>query len=432
MLLALGLGVWITRRQHAAAVRASLAEVRALSVPTATPSPTPIVPTPTATPTVPQTFVDRPAPKLAAVTPSWLSRKARRPKYSCSAYRNHPWLLFHPAWTHPLPDDETLLTKIVDDPEHKLEKPFRVPGYLRERVLFWMRVHTNYTREMRLMTDRHDLSLIYGYIDFQPLYGACGPRARTKPLEKAIAKELRTKLVQAAKPATKKHARTEEELALRELLSKHGALSPAKALALGRGLRTQTGQRDEFLSALDRSHDLLPQLEAIFRRHGLPVALARIPFVESSFNWKAHSKVGAIGIWQFMPRTAHHILGRINRSQWTDPLLQSEAATEVLADFHKSLKDWSLAVTAYNSGQGRLHRLAHLKHATNLEPLLAPGKKHQALGFAGRNFFAQFLSANLVEAYQGPLFRESPSTPLAQAPSPTPTDASEQRVPAGK
>ena len=49
-----------------------------------------------------------------------------------------------------------------------------------------------------------------------------------------------------------------------------------------------------------------PMLELARRKsgeEGLPVELTRLPLVESCFNIDAYSKVGAAGIWQFMPKT---------------------------------------------------------------------------------------------------------------------------------
>ena len=44
-------------------------------------------------------------------------------------------------------------------------------------------------------------------------------------------------------------------------------------------------------------------MEEIFRQRQLPIELTRLPFVESSFNLNARSRVGASGIWQFMRST---------------------------------------------------------------------------------------------------------------------------------
>ena len=49
-------------------------------------------------------------------------------------------------------------------------------------------------------------------------------------------------------------------------------------------------------------------MERIFRDEGLPVELTRLPLIESCFDVEAYSKVGAAGIWQFMPATGPHLL----------------------------------------------------------------------------------------------------------------------------
>ena len=65
-------------------------------------------------------------------------------------------------------------------------------------------------------------------------------------------------------------------------------------------LRYQAGQRDQFTRGIMQSGRYLRQMEEIFKEEGLPIELTRLPFVESSFNLSAKSKVGASGIWQFM------------------------------------------------------------------------------------------------------------------------------------
>ena len=51
----------------------------------------------------------------------------------------------------------------------------------------------------------------------------------------------------------------------------------------------RTTLRDGYI----QSGRYIPWMEQIFRREGLPVELTRLPFVESSFNLHARSKVGA-------------------------------------------------------------------------------------------------------------------------------------------
>src|SRR5262249_12528465 len=149
---------------------------------------------------------------------------------------------------------------------------------------------------------------------------------------------------------------TWERNQIREIISSVGALSPTNTVRLLNNIRSQTGQRDEILAAINRSEKLLPYIEMIFRMQDLPASLGRIPFVESSFNYRAHSKVGAVGIWQFMPETARQMIGG-DPQKWADPLRQTRAAARLLRIFHSMLPDWSTAITSYNSGAGRMKRL---------------------------------------------------------------------------
>jgi hypothetical protein len=54
---------------------------------------------------------------------------------------------------------------------------------------------------------------------------------------------------------------------------------------------------------------------------------------------------------------------------------------------------------------GRLQRLVRKYRATSIAKLLDVSDG-SSLGFAGKNFYVQFLAANLVEAYKFELFSE--------------------------
>ena len=46
----------------------------------------------------------------------------------------------------------------------------------------------------------------------------------------------------------------------------------------------------------------------IFRKYNLPLELAMLPHVESSFNYRAYSSAGAAGLWQFTRSTGRRFL----------------------------------------------------------------------------------------------------------------------------
>ena len=75
-----------------------------------------------------------------------------------------------------------------------------------------------------------------------------------------------------------------------------------------RNVRFQLGQADRYREGLVRSGAWRDYIEATLREHGVPVELAALPHVESSFNPDAYSRVGAAGLWQFTRSTGRLFL----------------------------------------------------------------------------------------------------------------------------
>jgi hypothetical protein len=337
-----------------------------------------------------------------------------------------PWSFFRPAWKEtaawnllPIrantPDSyfDTLSNnqKIVYDPEDKLESEFKVPNSLRSQVLFWMDVYSRFSSRVRIVHDRANLDLVYGYIDFRALYRSMGSypaaTAKANQIEKKILKEIKLRIAEASGIAASKNLSLEEKEEIRSFLSRFGGFSKASATTFIDSMRTQSGQSDVFLMALYRSRQLLPHIESVFRQNGIPVRLARIPFVESSFNARAESKIGAVGIWQFTRETAREMIHKEDTKLWSDPLRQTRSAARLLKMYRSVLPDWGTTITAYNSGVGRLRRLVEKYGISRGEQLAQiPHTDKTGLGFAGRNFYAEFLAASLVEAYKEDIFQE--------------------------
>ena len=99
-------------------------------------------------------------------------------------------------------------------------------------------------------------------------------------------------------------------------------------------------------------------LKPIFAGHKVPGELVWVAEVESSFNPKARSPVGAAGLYQLMPATAK----RFGLSIWpSDQRLQPEASAQATAKYlaylHNHFKDWRLTLAAYNAGEGTVQKL---------------------------------------------------------------------------
>jgi membrane-bound lytic murein transglycosylase D len=177
-------------------------------------------------------------------------------------------------------------------------------------------------------------------------------------------------------------------------------------------LRFQLGQKENFLGGLLQSGRYISGMEAVFKKEGMPVELTRLPFVESSFNIQARSKVGASGIWQFMRSTAQLFI-QVNDAidERNDPVKATEAAARLLKGNFDSLKSWPLAVTAYNHGRKGIMRAVRRVEREELNELFA-SYRSRSFGFASSNFFPELLAAIEVEKnathYFGDLQRLKP------------------------
>jgi membrane-bound lytic murein transglycosylase D len=100
-----------------------------------------------------------------------------------------------------------------------------------------------------------------------------------------------------------------------------------------------------------------PLFEQKLRENGVPDDLKYLAVVESALNPKAVSRVGATGLWQFMPSTGSDYGLRTNSAveERSDPVKATEAAAKYLKELFRQFDDWSLALAAYNSGPGRVN-----------------------------------------------------------------------------
>ena len=102
-------------------------------------------------------------------------------------------------------------------------------------------------------------------------------------------------------------------------------------------IRCQRGVATEFRKSLQRSKEFLPMIKGKFRKLALPEDLAYLPHLESGFNNKAHSKVGARGLWQLMPGTARQFMKvSRRRDDRINPYLATNVAARILKEIGRA------------------------------------------------------------------------------------------------
>lgn len=116
-------------------------------------------------------------------------------------------------------------------------------------------------------------------------------------------------------------------------------------------------KNDDVLQTIkDRSASHFALIDSIFTKYHLPVELKYLAVVESELDNKAHSRVGAVGPWQFMPSTARDLSLKIrgNYDERKSYSKSTVAAAKYLRDLYGQFGDWLLVIAAYNSGPGKV------------------------------------------------------------------------------
>lgn len=270
-------------------------------------------------------------------------------------------------------------------PAHAQNAQFPRPAELEPDVRFWTRVYTGVTTQGGLIHDDRFLGVVYEELRFP---AGLAPKERSDRVD-ATKEKYQGILRRLASGA--RGDLSDEERRVLELWPKD-VNSKALLEAVDR-VRFQLGQADRFKEGIVRAGAWEHHVEATLKRRGLPGELSALPHVESSFNPRAYSKVGAAGMWQFMPSTGRRWL-RVDNvvDERLDPYKSTEAAAQYLQLNHSILGTWPLALTAYNHGAGGMRRAKEMMGTDDIVTI-ARGYQSRTFGFASRNFYVSFLAA---------------------------------------
>ena len=228
--------------------------------------------------------------------------------------------------------------------------PFAIPRGLEPAVEFWKAIFLDYDSNKLVFFDPRNMSKIHRVVEVKR-----GARARR------VVRSVRARLVRRGIPSHR--------------------------------IKVQRGISERFAAGVRRSGRYMAHMRKIFSARGLPVELAYLPLVESSFRNDARSFRGAVGMWQFMPGTGRLYM-RVTRlvDERRDPLEATRAAARLLQDNYRELRTWPLAVTAYNHGQAGMRRAVRRTGTRDIVTIIRRYRS-RTFKFASKNFYAEFLAA---------------------------------------
>jgi membrane-bound lytic murein transglycosylase D len=307
---------------------------------------------------------------------------------------------------------ESAFPIVLRDADNKINKEFHVPAEMRAPVEFWLRIYTVYTTRHVVIFDARHPEVVYEVLDFRDLAKTARNKivyeiVREKRVKAALQKVRKTLHALTKKQKSKNFTDYEKQILAALHKSKHK--HPNNDLA--GNVRAQTGQRDNIIKGLLAAELFFPKMERIFANYNVPIELTRLSLVESSFDLQAVSYAGATGVWQFMYKSAleYMIVDKKNSiDERKSPLKSTVAAAKLLARNKKILGNWALAVTSYNHGTRSFRKIAATENFSDISHLFEPCSKKSPLGWASRNYYAEFLALLHAETYRNVFYGEPP------------------------
>ena len=170
--------------------------------------------------------------------------------------------------------------------------------------------------------------------------------------------------------------------------------------------------RDYTRMVLERQDMYFPMFDTYLSAHNMPEDIKYLSIIESGLNPRAKSRVGAMGLWQFMPATGKEFKLYYNShvDDRLDPELSTEAAIRYLKALNRRYDNWELALAAYNCGPGNVNKAIRR----------SGGKRtfweiYRYLPRETRSYIPQFQAIMYVLRYaeEHNLILEEPSYPVA-------------------
>ncbi len=266
---------------------------------------------------------------------------------------------------------------------------FPQPPELQPDVDFWISIFTHYSTQEGVLHDNRNLAVVYERLEMPSKLSRRERQRRVAARRKQLRAVLRTL-------ASGKRDNLSDEEARVLALWPEDVSNDTLAAAVKR-VRFQQGLSDRFRKGLERSGRWRAFVNEQFTALGVPLEIAALPHVESSYNPDARSHVGASGIWQFTRSTGRRFM-RVDHvvDERNDPFVATRAAGQLMAYNYSIAGNWPMAITAYNHGLAGVRR-AMRKHGDTAYVDILRKYNGRTFGFASRNFYVAFLAAKEVD-----------------------------------
>jgi membrane-bound lytic murein transglycosylase D len=308
----------------------------------------------------------------------------------------------------------------LSDPKKLVSPDFDIPKELLEPVTFWFLIYTEYSSQQVVFHHRDRPLLILDVFDVGTLRDAA--RSAAIAARRGLIESTLLELSKSPNGACPKPPANEFCTTLLDNLKRSDTKIPnsAKArseyfLELKASLRSQSGQKDFINTGLTHLYPFEVKLTQIFQLFDVPGELLALAFLESSFNTRARSRVGAAGVWQFIRTTGSQFFVISQRQDdRINPLVSTLGALQLLKQNHKTLGRWDLAIWSYNSGMRHVldARKFWKKEEFDLVYFLN-NYNNPRIGFASRSFYPSFLALVYALAYKKDIYFNRDMTPVS-------------------
>jgi membrane-bound lytic murein transglycosylase D len=153
-----------------------------------------------------------------------------------------------------------------------------------------------------------------------------------------------------------------------------------------------TTNEEDLIDIQKRSVKFFKTIDVVLGKCNVPAELKYLAVIESKLRTSAVSRVGAVGMWQFMPATARSLGLKVSAAsdERRQFIKSTKAAATYIKALHAQFDDWLLVVAAYNSGAGPVYKAIKRSGSRNfwtLEKFLPAETRAHVKRYIGAHYF---------------------------------------------